>query len=163
MAGVTEGEAMATDLTTRFRERQRFNPWFFLAPAGLTAATTLVVASAVHVAWLALLLLPAFLAGLWAVARVDTEAGGDGVRVRLFPFRWWHIRPDEIASAEVRTYRPIREYGGWGLRYGPGGWAYNARGDRGVQLVLRDGRRVLIGSGRAEELLAAIRTHAPAA
>jgi hypothetical protein len=34
--------------------------------------------------------------------------------------------------------------------------AYNVRGDRGVQLVLRDGRRVLIGSQRADELAKAI-------
>jgi hypothetical protein len=50
------------------------------------------------------------------------------------------------------------EYGGWGLRYGgDNGWAYNARGNRGVQLVLQGEKRVLIGSQRPEELLAALK------
>jgi hypothetical protein len=34
--------------------------------------------------------------------------------------------------------------------------AYNVRGDQGVELTLRDGRRVLIGTQRATELAAAI-------
>jgi hypothetical protein len=62
----------------------------------------------------------------------------------------------EIASAEAVRYRPIPEYGGWGIRFGRTGIAYSMRGDEGVQLVLRNGRRVLIGSQRAGELAGAI-------
>lgn len=40
---------------------------------------------------------------------------------------------------------------GWGENV-----ALNARGDRGVRLMLTDGRRVLVGSQRAEELAAAL-------
>jgi hypothetical protein len=36
------------------------------------------------------------------------------------------------------------------------GWAYNVRGNRGVQLELANGKRILIGSQRAEELAGAI-------
>jgi hypothetical protein len=59
---------------------------------------------------------------------------------------------------EARTYRPILEYGGWGIRYSPfgQGCAYNVSGNRGVQLELADGQRILIGSQRAEELARAI-------
>lgn len=57
-----------------------------------------------------------------------------------------------IASAEVRQYRPLRDYGGWGIRLGPAGTAWNAHGDQGVQLVLTSGKRVLIGSQQADEL-----------
>lgn len=81
----------------------------------------------------------------------------DGVlSVRLFPFPTRHIPIEEIESAEVRTYRPLIEYGGWGIRWGMSGKAYNAQGNRGVQLVLRGGSRVLIGSQRPEDLLKAI-------
>jgi len=52
----------------------------------------------------------------------------------------------------------MREFGGWGIRTsGDGGRAYNAYGNMGVQLVLTDGKRVLVGTQRAEELLAALR------
>ena len=64
---------------------------------------------------------------------------------------------DAIASIEVVQYHPIRDYGGWGLRFRPDGErAYNARGDRGVRIRLRDGSRLLIGSQRPEELARAL-------
>ena len=62
----------------------------------------------------------------------------------------------EIASAEAVRYNPLLEYGGWGIRIGRTGVAYNMRGDEGVQLVLTSDRRILIGSRRADELADAI-------
>jgi hypothetical protein len=64
----------------------------------------------------------------------------------------------EIASAEAVRYNPLLEYGGWGIRFGRTGVAYNMRGNEGVQLVLKNGRRVLLGSQRAAELAATIRS-----
>jgi hypothetical protein len=55
------------------------------------------------------------------------------------------------------AFRPIMEYGGWGIRRGANGWAYNVSGNRGVRLVFRDGSTFLIGSQRAEELELVIR------
>ena len=53
----------------------------------------------------------------------------------------------------MRQYRPILDYGGWGIRWGPGkGWAYNVSGNRGVQLELLDGKQLLIGSQNPEKL-----------
>jgi hypothetical protein len=95
---------------------------------------------------------------LFYSARLVTEVRTDGLYVRFSPFhrRPRRIAPEEIASCEARTYRAIREYGGWGIHSGRSGRAYNVRGDRGVQLVLRDGRRLLIGSQCADELAAHI-------
>lgn len=63
----------------------------------------------------------------------------------------------EIASAEARAYRPMREFGGWGIRLGRGGLrAYTMDGNQGVELRLLNGRRALIGSRRPNELAAAI-------
>ena len=66
------------------------------------------------------------------------------------------ISLQDIEQCAALQYRPIREYGGWGLRWGWNGWAYNVCGNQGVQLVLTGNRRVLIGSQRAEELAAII-------
>lgn len=88
--------------------------------------------------------------------RVRVDAGH--LHVRFVPLVRKDIPLDEIATWEVRTYRPILEYGGWGVRYSlRKGTAYNVSGNRGVQLVLTNGKRVLIGSQRPEELAAAIR------
>jgi hypothetical protein len=50
------------------------------------------------------------------------------------------------------TYRPFREYGGWGIRFGRQGIAYTVSGDRGVLVRLRNGRSFLLGSKRPESL-----------
>lgn len=92
--------------------------------------------------------------------RLDVTVQGDGIHVRFVPFVRRVIRFDEIEEARARDYNPLREYGGWGLRFGPSGTAYNMSGRRGVQLVLRQGkgrgRRLLLGSPRADELAEAI-------
>lgn len=96
---------------------------------------------------------------LFFIARLITEVTQVEVRVRYVPF---HRRPrafplSEIATAAARQYRPIAEYGGWGIRGSFGrGIAYNVSGDEGVQLVMKSGRRVLIGSQQARSLADAI-------
>jgi hypothetical protein len=84
-----------------------------------------------------------------------TEVRSDGLYVRFFPFHFRFLRfPFErIRSYEARTYSPIGEFGGWGIRYGCKSKAYNVDGDRGLQLEFADGRRLLIGSQRAGEFV----------
>jgi hypothetical protein len=53
---------------------------------------------------------------------------------------------DQVRAAREVQYDPIREFGGYGFRSGRRGQAYIASGTRGVELELRDGRKVLIGS-----------------
>ena len=98
------------------------------------------------------------LPALFFFSRLVTEVRDDGIYIRFFPFHWTfrRIAFTEVKRCEVRTYRPIREYGGWGIRYGRQGKAYNVSGDRGVQIELLHGKRLLIGSQRAEELWRAI-------
>jgi len=62
-----------------------------------------------------------------------------------------------VVRAYARRYHPLREYGGWGIRSGRDGRAFTISGRGGVQLVLRSGMRVLVGSRQAAELAAAIR------
>jgi hypothetical protein len=62
----------------------------------------------------------------------------------------------DIESAQARSYGALRAYGGWGIRGLDGQRAYSVSGDRGVELDLADGRKVLIGSQRADELARAI-------
>ena len=81
------------------------------------------------------------------------EFHGDPFHFSLFPFHrtFRRIAFTEIKQCKVRTYHPIREYGGWGIRVRYQGKAYNVSGDRGVQVELLNGNRLLIGSQRAEE------------
>ena len=91
-------------------------------------------------------------------AGLTTEVRGDGIYIRYIPFhRKFRTMPFEaIQTYEARTYRPLKEYGGWGIRYGAAGKAYNVSGKRGVQLVLVSGRKILLGSQKPEQLVLAI-------
>lgn len=88
---------------------------------------------------------------------LQTEVHPQGVRLRfrgLFVDR--RIEWPEIEGFQAVSYRPIREYGGWGVRGLSGKRAYNVKGDRGVLVWLSGGRTVLIGSQRSEALEAAL-------
>jgi hypothetical protein len=137
-----------------FREEQRFRQpwlWMILLAGGLLTLWAARTASA----WVAL---AAFVPVLWLfyTLKLEVEVDQTDIRIRFFPLSRRAIPLTSIQSCEARTYRPIREYGGWGIKYGFSGMAYNVSGDRGVQLVLRNGRRILIGSQRADELAAVI-------
>jgi hypothetical protein len=68
---------------------------------------------------------------------------------------------DQVRAARVVEYDPVRDFGGYGFRAGTRGLAYIASGNRGVELELRDGRKILIGSQDPEELAMQIATCRP--
>lgn len=91
------------------------------------------------------------------VLRLTVRVDQDQLHIRFFPFVNRHILLEDIARWEARTYRPILEYGGWGVRCSwSKGMAYNVSGNQGVQLELANGKRLLIGSQRPDELALAI-------
>ncbi|MFH1144331.1 MAG: DUF6141 family protein [Candidatus Eisenbacteria bacterium] len=95
---------------------------------------------------------------LFWILRLETEVRADGLYVRYFPFHpsFRRIPIEGLRRWEVRTYSPIREYGGWGIRQGRRGRAYNASGNRGVELEFNSGERILIGSQHPDQLAAAL-------
>jgi len=99
------------------------------------------------------------LPALFVFGRLITEVREDGIYIRFVPFhrRSRKIPFKDLKEYQVRTYRPILDYGGWGIRCGLKGKAYTVSGNRGVQLELTSGERLLVGSQRPEELWQAIR------
>lgn len=91
---------------------------------------------------------------LFYSTRLDTEINSDGIHVRFFPFQFSfrHHPWETIRNCYVRKYKPIREYGGWGMRGLGKNRALNVKGDMGVQIEFIDGRKLLIGTGKAEEI-----------
>lgn len=93
---------------------------------------------------------------LFASIRLETQIREDGIYVRFFPFhlRFRYFSPDELERFYVRTYSPLTEYGGWGMRISltGAGKAYNISGRKGLQLEFKNGKRLLIGTQKAEEL-----------
>jgi hypothetical protein len=110
-----------------------------------------------HVPWVA---------GSWMVLGISILAlnGGvvrtlvtsDRVEVRMGVFRLLRMRVADVASADVHTFSPLREFGGYGIRYGKGIKAFFLRGNRGVLVTATSGKKYLIGSDHPERLAAAI-------
>jgi hypothetical protein len=89
--------------------------------------------------------------------KLIVEVRENGILIRFFPLHSRFIRFDDLGNYEVRKYHPIREYGGWGIRWGSKGWAYNVSGNEGVQLELANGKRIMIGSQNPDKLAEMIR------
>ncbi len=106
------------------------------------------------VLWLAFgIALPVF----FYYIKLVTDVRTDRVTLRFAPLWSRRIPMTSIVTYEAREYRPFREYGGWGIRFGRHKKrAYSMGGNKGVELELTDGARVLIGSQRPEELASAI-------
>jgi len=158
-----------------YREEQRFNLWlrwlvyvsmglsvvisvFALqkgyAPEGSQKTGEIVLAGIVGIS------VPVAITAMFLLLKLETEVRPDGLYVRYLPFHIHFKRfgREDLSEYYARQYKPIREYGGWGIRYSlRNGKAYNVSGNRGVQLVLSNGKRLLIGSQKADELAAAIR------
>jgi hypothetical protein len=100
------------------------------------------------------LILPLFL----YKTNLTIEVHSDGLYIRFFPFHlsFHKIATEYIKEFKARSYSPLKEYGGWGIRYGRDGKAYNVSGNRGVQLHLSDGKQLLIGSQKPDELCEAL-------
>ncbi len=141
-----------------FSERQTFSPKiqaFVLlstAVAGIGAYVATRDMPGGSAGFLVVLGAMIFTLVLFATLALTTTITDRGVAVKGLIFVDRLIRFEEIESAAMREYKPLIEYGGWGYRIGPSGKAYNAQGNEGVQLVLKNGKRVLIGSQRALEL-----------
>lgn len=116
--------------------------------------TGLLVAFVLALVFGALLLLLFFKMRLVVVVRPGV------LLLRFVPLHrdFRRIELGDLASYRACTYRPIREYGGWGIRLVPSGRAYNVSGNQGVRLDYPDGTHLLIGSRRPEDLAQAVET-----
>lgn len=156
---------------TRFREEQRFKQWWiWLLILGLAAFSwwgfiqQIVLGQPYGsnpgpdwVIWLTFLLVGIGMPWLFAAMRLIVTVREDHITIRYKPFTTRRIGFEEIESFEDRTYKPIKEYAGWGIK----GWSvermsYSVSGKEGVELTLCDGNRVMIGSRKAGQLAEAI-------
>lgn len=102
------------------------------------------------------ILIPILVIILFLVIRLETKIDEQGIYVRFFPFqitfRYYPWR--NIKKAYVRKYSPLGEYGGWGIRQGlfGKGKAYNVKGNQGLQIILNDEKKILIGTQKQNEL-----------
>ena len=154
----------------RYREEQRFRQWWIWLLIGLLAALQwwgfvqqILLGQPwgdrPAPDWMMILLWLAFGIGMplfFLYLRLTVIVMDDVIDIHFRPLTRRTIPVADVIQVEARTYSPLREYGGWGIRGLGSNRAYNVSGNQGVELTLFGGRKALIGSQRAEELAQAI-------
>lgn len=90
----------------------------------------------------------------FVVMKLITEVRNDGIYIRFIPF---HFKYKSFLFKDIRQYEsitsnPLKEFGGWGIRFNfKGETAYNLNGKGGVKLKLKYDT-VIIGTRKPDEL-----------
>lgn len=146
-----------------YAEQQGFFTWWLCVLLTLVAAVTLYSAWASRESgsWIAALVGVGTVVAVTAMLiamRLRTRIDAEGIHVKFVPFivkeKTWLW--EDIAEIYVRRYS-LWDYGGWGYRLSGAGTALTTKGSYGIQIVLRrNGKRILIGTQRPEEVEAFI-------
>lgn len=90
--------------------------------------------------------------------RLELQVDEGSIRYRFIPYfsSFRTINKDDLKEVYVRKYKPLLEFGGWGYRIRPGKKAFNVKGNKGLQLIFKGGKKLLIGTQQAPELEKAI-------
>ena len=98
--------------------------------------------------------------------KLKTRIDENGIEFRFIPFHFTarSINWNEIERVYTRKYDAITEYGGWGMKGGMfwrknKGVAYNVKGDIGLQLELKNGKKILIGTQKEDEMKRVLQTY----
>lgn len=162
-----------------FKETQWFNRWFMLLTLLIPLGIMLYCIYAWYIQGVGVDKVPAddyagqalvlgllgftclFMFSLQLHSKIDQ----DGIHYRYLPFilRWRKLSWYDIESCELKTYAPISDYGGWGIKKSwnakPAHWSYTISGNQGLFIVLRSGKSLLLGTRKAAEAERVVQYH----
>ena len=126
--------------------------WFMLGKNGVTGVQITVLAVT--------LLIFLGVGSLLYLSRLEATVDSRGLGYRFYPLQisMRTLPWKDMHSFEVVTVRPIRDFGGWGLRYSGKGTALIVSGNLCVRIGLANGGSLFIGSAKPGQLLAALET-----
>jgi hypothetical protein len=83
----------------------------------------------------------------------------EGLHYQFFPFhlKAHIVKLEDIEKYKAMEYSPLTEYGGWGIKFGFKGKAYNVSGNKGVKIFLKNGLNIMFGSQKHNELAKALK------
>ena len=148
-----------------FKETQRFREtWIFYLVIAIVLVVSVFVCMGIFrsdyagitkgIYCLLIPLLSAPVAFLYFI-KLELEVDDMGIHYKMSPIHgmtkslFW----DQVAHCQIRQYRPIWEYGGWGWRRSfRRGQALTISGTKGLQIVLKNRKQLLIGVRNSEQL-----------
>ena len=90
------------------------------------------------------------LIALFWFIRLKTEIDNNKIRMTFFPFIAKQVSWKDVKQAKVVDYGFV---GGWGIRlWTEFGTVYNTKGDKGLAVELKNGKKFLIGTQKESEL-----------
>ena len=85
--------------------------------------------------------------------KLETRIDEKGIHYRFFPFvKWRLIEKTQIGKAEVTSFNPLLDHGGWGIKGNRTTKAFTVIGDNGLQIEMGEKKKVLIGTQKPKEL-----------
>ena len=149
-----------------FTEKQRFNQWWIYAALGgvfiivslplLTNYEKLLHNSTARIAFLISFFVMFIVGVIIFIIRLHTRIDEKGIHYRFTPFhsKQHLILWNDISNVYVRKYNAMTEYGGYGFRgtiFKSGGKAFNVLGNIGIQIILKNEKKILIGTQKRLE------------
>ena len=150
--------------TTLFEEVQQFTrpsvSRFFKALTGivfLALLVSLIIQKGRFTDYnkLLIVLLPILLVlNIIFASRLVTQIRTDGLYVRFPPWQSRFSVYDwiDIVEIQVRKYQPMREFMGWGIRYGIRKMGYIVAASACIEIVLKNGYTIIVTTQRGEEV-----------
>ena len=154
-----------------FIENQRFNQWWLYLILAIPLISLLIpfisktekVLSRndlfeIFIPFIFLVLIYLFIFSIQLKTRIDEK----GVHYQFFPFnrKLKLILWNEIEKCCCRKYKPLLEYGGWGYRTTlRSGRALNIRGNIGVQIIFKNGKKLLLGTQKQDDIKIVLETY----
>ena len=94
-------------------------------------------------------LIPFAILILFWLTKLETEVNQKGIRIRFRPFVKKSFKWEDIQSATVIKYKFV----GYGIRlFTSYGTVYNIKGNTGLSIELKNGKKVLVGTQKGEEI-----------
>ncbi len=111
-----------------------------------------------EVPWLSILIAIVGIALALVYGGFRTSVTRDRITVRMgmLGLRLLNLKTANIISVDVLEFSPLRDFGGYGIRFNKEMKAYFLKGNRGVKLTTTSGKKYLIGSDHAERLATVI-------
>lgn len=144
-----------------YSETQKLSPKvtisLFIFTIAFTILTNMFVGNVDWQVILSVCILSALIILILAIfLKLDTNIVNGNINVKLPPILNKNIGRDEISRIEKINYRPLIDFGGWGIRFGKGGIIYNMRGNQAVKLSLKSGKIIYIGTQNPDQLINSI-------
>jgi len=149
-------------METEFREKQKFTQWWlWLFLIGLVIFQLYGLYQQLvkgvnfgnkpmsDIGLMVFTLIPFVILILFWLTKLETEVNQKGIQIRFTPFVKKSFKWEDIQSATIIKYKFV----GYGIRlFTSYGTVYNIKGNTGLSIELKNGKKVLIGTQKGEEI-----------